>query len=91
MFARDITVSQHSAKSLNSFSHAESEAKGRVSSRTLFVLFGMRRVFRTSVSSHIKCRIETLELDPCVVGSELPVDFRSDLVSGRLPSGNFVA
>ena len=41
--------------------------------------------------SHIERRIETLELDTGVVRGELPVDLRSDSVSGRLPGGDFGA
>ena len=57
---------------------------------------GMRRVFpdsmkHTSVMSHIKRRIEALELDTCVVRGELPVDLGLDSVSGRLPGGDFGA
>ena len=44
-----------------------------------------------SVTSHIKRRIETLELDTCVVRGELPVDLGLDSVSGRLPGGDFGA
>ncbi len=49
------------------------------------------RVLRTSVTSHIKRRIEALELDTCVVRGELPVDLGLDSVSGRLPGGDFGA
>ena len=41
--------------------------------------------------SHIKRRIEALELDTGVVRGELPVDLRLDSVSGRLPGGDFGA
>ncbi len=44
-----------------------------------------------SVMSHIKRRIEALELDTCVVRGELPVDLGLDSVSGRLPGGDFGA
>ena len=49
------------------------------------------RIARTSVMSHIKRRIEALELDTGVVRGELPVDLGLDSVSGRLPGGDFGA
>ena len=55
-----------------------------------------RRLWKTtsptpSVMSHIKRRIEALELDACVVSGELPVDLGLDSVSGRLPGGDLGA
>lgn len=44
-----------------------------------------------SVTSRFKCRIQSVELDPCILRRELPVNFCVNLVAACLPSGNFLA
>src|SRR5699024_5716102 len=43
----------------------------------------------SSVLSHVKCRIQALKFDACIIGSELPIYRGFHLIAARLPRGYF--